>query len=202
MLEMKLLEIAEEVSFKKQDHIYHPYDDIEYCYFIKSGLIKVYIDHENGRRSTLDFIKSGDWLGELSIFYKEEFIKENMVLKEVEALRFSITALKDLCLKEADISYYFASYISKKLLDRTYRMSHDLNYSLESRLAMFILNYSEKGIYHIAHTDAAEYLNISYRHILFVFKQLIDDNVLIKVHPQTYEIVDKLKLESISVNAH
>jgi CRP/FNR family putative post-exponential-phase nitrogen-starvation transcriptional regulator len=43
---------------------------------------------KNGRRSILDFVGKGDWLGELSLFRQEDYIKENKVIEDVVCLEF------------------------------------------------------------------------------------------------------------------
>lgn len=162
-------------------------------------MVKIYIDHENGRRSILDFIGKSDWLGELSLFCDEDYIKENKVVDDAVCLEFDLEELKNMCKKDAKTSFYFASYISNKLMVRSYRMSEYLNYSLEKRLASFILKYQQDGRYYISHTDVSEYMNTSYRHILFIIKKFCDDGILKK--DNGYIITDFKGLEDISTIA-
>ena len=181
--------------FHKDDNIYKINSQITCCYFILSGIAKIYIDHDNGRRSILDFVGCNDWLGELSLFCNEADIKENKVLQDVNCLEFDLNTLRKLCKEDARVSYYFARYISNKLLSRSYRMSESLNYSLNKRLATFILQYQQNGSYDIPHTDVSEYLNVSYRHVLYVIKQFREWGILEKGMGKGYHILnlDKLK---------
>ncbi len=87
--------------FMKNSNIYKINIRITYCYFSLSGTVKNYINHKNGRRFILDFAGYNDWLGELSLFYNETDIKENMVLHEVECLEFDIDELRKLCKEDA-----------------------------------------------------------------------------------------------------
>jgi cAMP-binding proteins - catabolite gene activator and regulatory subunit of cAMP-dependent protein kinases len=192
-----ILENGKKRTFKKNDNIYKINSKITHCYFILSGTVKIYIDHKNGRRSILDFAGGSDWLGELSLFCKESDIKENKVLQEVECLEFDMDKLHTLCRENAEVSFYFASYISNKLLTRSYRMSENLNYSLENRLATFILQYEQKGIYNISHTDVSEYMNVSYRHVLYVIKQFCENGILAKDREKGYIISDMEKLKQL-----
>lgn len=191
---------GEERYFPAGRNIFHVDEKITHCYLILSGMVKIYIDHENGRRSILDFAGKGDWLGELSLFCWEDYIKENKVMDDVVCLEFEMDQLKQVCRKEAEVSFYFASYISNKLMIRSYRMSEYLNYSLEKRLASFILKYQQNGKYTIPHTDVSEYMNISYRHVLFVMKKFCDDGILKK--DKGYRIMDYERLEEISCGFH
>lgn len=192
-----ILENGKKRTFKKNHNIYKINSKITHCYFILSGTVKIYIDHTNGRRSILDFALENDWLGEISLFHEESDIKENKVLQEVECLEFNIEKLQALCKENAEVSFYFAAYISNKLLTRSYRMSENLNYSLENRLATFILQYEQKGIYNISHTDVSEYMNVSYRHVLYVIKQFCENGVLAKDKEKGYIILDMEKLERL-----
>jgi CRP-like cAMP-binding protein len=187
---------GEERHFPAGKNIFYVAERITHCYLILSGMVKIYIDHENGRRSILDFAGKGDWLGELSLFRQEDYIKENKVMEDVVCLEFGLDRLKEICQKDAEVSYYFASYIANKLMVRSYRLSEYLNYSLEKRLASFILKYQQNGKYTIPHTDVSEYMNISYRHVLFVIKKFCDDGILKK--DKGYRIMDYERLKEIS----
>ncbi len=191
-----LLSLGTKKFFPKGSSIYKINEDITQCYLILSGMLKIYIDHENGRRSILDFAGKYDWLGELSLFCVETDIKENRVLDDTICLKFDINNLRQICKENAEISYYFATYTSNKLLMRSYRMSEYMNYSLEKRLASFILKYQNDGKYNIPHTDVSEYMNISYRHLLFVIKKFCEDGLLRK--EKGYIITNIEKLEEIS----
>lgn len=189
-----IFEFGTKRSFAKDDNIYKINSKVNFCYLILSGIVKIYIDHDNGRRSILDFAGCNDWLGELSLFCNEADIKENRVLQEVKCLEFDLKSLRTLCKEDASVSFYFASYISNKLLSRSFRMSESLNYALNKKLATFILQYQQNGRYEIPHTDVAEYLNVSYRHVLYVMKQFRDLGILEKDNGKGFTITDFDKL--------
>lgn len=192
-----VLESGVKRTFRKDENIFKINSRITNCYLILSGVAKIYIDHTNGRRSILDFARANDWLGELSLFCDETDAKENKVLQELVCLEYDLNTLQKMCKDNAEVSFYFASYISDKLLTRSYRMSEGMNFSLDKKLAAFILQYQQDGRYEIAHTDVSEYLNVSYRHILYVIKQFRDCGILKKCSGKGYVIVDMEKLEMI-----
>jgi CRP/FNR family putative post-exponential-phase nitrogen-starvation transcriptional regulator len=192
-----ILERGKKRIFLKNDNIYKVNTTVKNCYFILSGAVKIYIDHENGRRSVLDFAGKSDWLGELSLFCHEPDIKENKVLQSTECLEFDIDELRELCKKDVSVSFYFASYIASKLLTRSYRMSESLNYPLSKRLGAFILQYQQNGIYSIPHTDVSEYMNVSYRHVLYVIQQFCESGILKKDRGKGYTISDMEKLKEL-----
>lgn len=190
-----LLERGTRRVFPKDSHVFKIGDSITHCYFIISGTVKIYIDHKNGRRSVLDFVSGNNWLGELSVFCCETDVKENKVLQEVVCLEFEINDLRNLCKEKVEISFYFASYIADKLLSRSSRMSESLNFSLEHRLASFILEHHHDLVYNLPHIDVSEYLNVSYRHMLYVIKHFCDMKLLTKQKGVGYLISDIEKLK-------
>lgn len=192
-----LLSYGKAITFKKGSHIFHDGKPLTHCYYIQSGLVKVYVDHYNGKRSVLDFFGKGTWLGELSLFTHEERVKENGVIQTVEALEFSITELSQLCKEDVEVSFFFANYMANTIIKRSYRLSEYMSYPLESRLARFILDYSNDDIYDISHVDAAEYLNVSYRHLLYTIKEFCDNNILTK--DNKYIITNKKALLHLAI---
>lgn len=184
-------------TFIKDSNIYKINSSVTHCYFLLSGTVKIYIDHKNGRRSILDLVGSNGWLGELSLFCNESDIKENKVLQDVECIEFDMGELRKLCKEDAKVSFYFASYIADKLLARSYRMSENLNYSLDTRLASFVLQHQQKSIYNIPHTDVSEYMNVSYRHVLYVIKKFCELGILTKEKGKGYVISDIEKLKQL-----
>ncbi|MDF2889515.1 MAG: putative transcriptional regulator, Crp/Fnr family, partial [Lacrimispora sp.] len=85
-----LIKMGQERRFLKGSNIFKVGESLSHCYFIRSGAVKIYIDHENGRRSILDFAGREDWLGELSIFCNEDFTKENKVVDDICCLEFDL----------------------------------------------------------------------------------------------------------------
>lgn len=76
-------------------------------------------------------------------------------------------------------------------------MSESLNYSLNRRLAAFILQYQRGGVYNIPHTDVSEYMNVSYRQLLNVIRQFGELGVLKKEKGKDYVISDIEKLKEL-----
>ena len=70
-------------------------------------------------------------------------------------------------------------------------------YPLKVRFAEFILKMSVNGYYREPHTEVAEFLGVTYRHLLYVLAQLVEDGLLEKTK-RGYRIVDESGLEGIA----
>ena len=61
----------------------------------------------------------------------------------------------------------------------------------------FILTTSHNGIYREKHTEVAEYLGVTYRHLLYVLAKFVKSGILAKSE-QGYVIKNKSALRKIS----
>lgn len=191
-----LMKLGKKCSFRNGQPLLKSTAPLSECFFIVSGMVKVYIDHENGRRSTLDFVTHDDWLGELSVFTPETHIKSTKALSDILCLAFNIEALQRLCTQDNEVSLYFNHYMARKLLIRTFRMSLYMNYPLEKTLADFIINHRIDHRFTLPLTEVSEYMNVSYRHILHVMRQFCDEGILVK--DKGYHIADMSALTKMA----
>ena len=77
------------------------------------------------------------------------------------------------------------------------KLCQNNSYPFENRLAAFILLTEQNNSYTEKHTEASEYLNVSYRHLLYVLNQFCQQNYL-KKDGRTYYIQDRNQLEKLA----
>ncbi|HFD3066607.1 TPA: transcriptional regulator YeiL, partial [Escherichia coli] len=77
-------------------------------------------------------------------------------------------------------------------------LTQNQSFPLVNRLAAFILLSQEGDLYHEKHTQAAEYLGISYRHLLYVLAQFIHDGLLTK-SKKGYLIKNRKQLSGLAL---
>lgn len=65
------------------------------------------------------------------------------------------------------------------------------------RLANFILQTAADGCYRERHTEAAEYLGVTYRHLLYVLADFVKKGI-VKKTPQGYRIENPQLLRRIA----
>lgn len=175
-----LEEIAQIVSFKKNESLI-TYDDAnDWFYLLISGTAKIYHIHENGRQSIIHFIQGGEMIGELGLLGVEAQTKAVIAQSDCVCLAISLTENRDRLVNDLVFMKALATYLATKVLSRTERYSQEMNYPLANRLAAFILQTEHEGLYKEKHTEVAEYLGVSYRHLLTVLKDFVDRGLLTK----------------------
>lgn len=88
-------------------------------------------------------------------------------------------------------------FLSKKALCNTVAYSKSQAYPLENRLAAFIFTAATGGVYREKHTEAAEFLGVSYRHLLYVLADFVKKGIL-KKNKSGYLITDFKTLQELA----
>lgn len=188
---------AEVVEFEPKEMVLNLGEDSEYLYFILQGRAKIYMVHENGKRSLLQFISTGDMIGELSLLEVEKQTKDIMAVDKLICLVIPLSMAKSVLLKDNQFMNYLSSYLAKKLLARVNHFTNGQNYELKYRLATYILKVEIDGMYIEKQTETAEFLGVSYRHLFHTLKQFQQLGLLIK-EGKNYRI-HKAELEKLEI---
>lgn len=162
--------------------------DVPYLYYLISGKAKIYMSHKNGRVSLINFIQAPSFIGELGLIGVESVTKTVEVIEDCICLALPLKDCQHLLLQDATFLQKLCKFIGEKTITRTESYAKNNSYPFENRLAAFILLTEQNNSYTEKHTEASEYLNVSYRHLLYVLNQFCQQNYLKKTaEPITYK---------------
>ncbi|MGL5613702.1 cyclic nucleotide-binding domain-containing protein [Cetobacterium sp.] len=167
---------------------------LEKLRFMIQGRAKILFVHEDGKQSIIHFVKKGEYLGELSFLEIEKDPKEVISITESIFVSIDMSLAKKELVKDTQFLFDLSKFIGNKMLERTYFHSKNQNYGLKNRLAGYILMSQSNEIYLEKHTETAEYLGVSYRQLLYIFKEFLDQGVLIKLKKGYKVNIKKLEL--------
>lgn len=91
-----------------------------------------------------------------------------------------IIKCKTQILNDTKFLRYLCLFLSKKAIGNTYNYSKNQSYPLEVRFANFILLTSCNRLYREKHTEVAEFLGVTYRHLLYVLADFVKRGLLKK----------------------
>lgn len=184
------------VSFKTNDVIIFEGVEPSSLYYLFSGKAKLYLTKANGKTVLIRFINAPSFIGEVELLGDE---KEALSIKALERCRcFSVPlgALQQRLLGDAVFLRKMTSYLLRVSSESTEKIAGSSSFPLKNRLASFILSASTDGRYRVRHTEAADYLGVSYRHLLFVFGEFVSAGVL-KKEKGGFEIQDRAALRAL-----
>lgn len=167
---------------------------LEKLRFMIQGRAKILFVHEDGKQSIIHFVKKGEYLGELSFLEIEKDPKEVISITESIFVSIDMSLAKKELIKDTQFLFDLSKFIGSKMLERTYFRSKNQNYGLKNRLAGYILMSQSNEIYLEKHTETAEYLGVSYRQLLYIFKEFLEQEVLIKLKKGYKVNIKKLEL--------
>ena len=114
-------------------------------------------------------------------------------------LALTTSQCRDMLLNDPVFLREICLYLGGKNARNIRSLTKNQAYTLENRLAGFILLSTSTDIYMEKHSHAADYLGVSYRHLLYVMAQFVEKGFL-KKQNRGYQITDKhalLELASV-----
>ncbi len=166
--------------FERGDYLSHYNVPIGTLYYLVSGKAKIYMIHDDGKQTLVQFVGDNNYIGELSLLGAEDVPKDVIALQQCICIALPFEQGNPGLLSNPAFLRHLCIFLAQKLLLRTERFSESLNYPLKNRLAAFILFTAHERTYTEKHVETAEYLGISYRHLLYAIRRFCDDGILIK----------------------
>lgn len=190
LLPVSILDQSKVLTFNNNETIIQENQNLDYLFYILKGRAKIYHNTENGKTILLHFLNQNDWIGELTFLEIEEKTKYVAAIGTVEVLAIPKKIVTSKLLNDPYFLKELSQFIGKKLLIK------NQGYQLKYRLATLIIDLSHHQIYCEKHTTIVDYLGVSYRHLLQIFKEFQEEGYLEKIGHQTY-IIDDNKLNKL-----
>lgn len=187
----------EEREFQPDEFIMREGERSEYLYYLTEGRAKLFLSQENGRISLINFIEAPCFIGEMELLDEERLPQGVKAISFCKCYRIRMASCKEELLQDAKFLRHLCIFLSEKATKNTNNYMRNQSYPLKVRLAEFILKMSVNDCYREPHTEVAEFLGVTYRHLLYVLAQFVEDGVLEKTK-YGYQIRDRERLEGIA----
>lgn len=187
----------EAIIFKKGAIIICEGDKLDGLYFVLSGKIKISQSYENGKTLLLQMMDCFTILGDIEYFLKANAFCSVEAINEVSVVKVTYHYI-DRCYRHK-VSFLESVLIqtNEKVLQTNNKASLNLMYSLDIRLASYMLGISTTNTVILPNlTDVANLLGTSYRHLHRTLKKMEDKKIIIKSN-KVITILDRNKLLEI-----
>lgn len=151
-----------------------------WLFYLVRGRAKLYATLPNGRVSLIDFFSAHCFIGEIELVDKNH---EALAVQAIEAcwcLALPIKQYRATLLNNVIFLRHLCLALSQKNYRNIISLTQNQSFPLNNRLAAFILLTQHSDLYHEKHTQTAEYMGVSYRHLLYVIAQFTQDGLLLK----------------------
>lgn len=168
-----------------------------YLFYLVRGRAKLYATLPNGKVSLIDFFSAPCFISEIELVDADHEPRAVQAIEECWCLALPIKQYRTVLLNDATFLRHLCVTLSHKNYRNIVSLTQNQSFPLINRLAAFILLTQNCDIYREKHTQAAEYMGVSYRHLLFVIAQLTHDDVLVK-QKAGYIIKNKPRLTALA----
>ncbi|RYG53849.1 MAG: response regulator [Chitinophagaceae bacterium] len=148
----------ESESFTKKTIIYNPGKRPKYLYYIKSGKVKTFKRHSDGKEYITNLFDRGDYLGHIPLLENINYADIAEVLEDAEISLIPKDDFVSALYNNIEIAKKFITLIAADVLEKDERLLHLAYDSLRKRVAIALLTIYQK--FHIS-SDENEILDIS-----------------------------------------
>ncbi|MDD2958336.1 MAG: cyclic nucleotide-binding domain-containing protein [Lachnospiraceae bacterium] len=191
-----LAEIAELISFERNDYLVEAGIPSIYLYFLVRGKIICSSFTTNDKSECIAYHQAVTIVGEAASFWNMPPAANVKALSRCTCIAINLNRYRHVLLSDLR----FLQNICKTM---ACRINHDgqtcttLIEPLDMRLAKFMLAYSNDSIFTFQLTDCADILNTSYRHLLRMLKKFTMEKLVLK-NRHGYLISDSIRMQQIA----
>ncbi|EOH72426.1 transcriptional regulator YeiL [Enterococcus malodoratus] len=164
-----------------------------HLFYLVKGKAKLYDTLANGKVALIDFFSPPCFIGEMELVDETQTAFSVQAIEDCWCLALARKDCQKKLLKDALFLQKLCMYFAHKNYRNIKASTQNQGFPLSQRLASFILLTQNEGRYREKHTQVSEYLGVSYRHLLYVIAQFVDDGYL-KKEKNSYLIQDTEKL--------
>lgn len=151
-----------------------------YLYYLIDGRAKLYLTHDNGRISLINFLSAPCLLGEMELIGAQSAANGITAVTPCTCYAIRISEYKAMLMNDVRFMRSLCLFLGRKAIGNTSNYAQNQSYPLRVRLAGFILLTSNNGYYREKHTEISEYLGVTYRHLLYVLSVFVKKGFLEK----------------------
>lgn len=130
-------------SYPKGAIVFSEGEQTDGIYIISSGLVKVFKLHTDGREKTLDILKPGQYLGEVSLFGSSERSASVETLKPTKFLVIPSADLRKLLLETPGLAVKVIEILSNRLREANRQIQELAFMNSRSRVICSLINLAE-----------------------------------------------------------
>ncbi|QGH36762.1 transcriptional regulator YeiL [Gracilibacillus salitolerans] len=172
-----LIEVHE---YQRNDWIIQEGMRPDFLFYVMEGKAKIYITHQNGKVSLINFVNANEYIGEMELLHDVYYTKGIQASTKTICFALPIHYYRKQLLEDAKFLRELTKFLSVKATEMAAKYTQSLAFPLENRLADFILQTADEGVYKERHVTVCDYLGVSYRHLLHVLAQFCDKGYIQK----------------------
>lgn len=187
-----------EKKFSQGEYLWNLDETIEKIYYIKSGIVQTYIEHEEGYRKIISFHGAGTvFPGYHNLSFKIEKSIVTLALSDVEVLEFSKEEFAQMLLDNQKLNSqmldWYACYVNLLLYETAHQEYNSIFLKLCNLLYLFSQNSNEGSIIELTQENIASILAVNRVNAAKSLARLRDEGIIVP-YRKRLEIIDMPRL--------
>lgn len=187
-------------TFKKKAELFTEGDSPSMIFFIKSGNVKTFKSHPDGKELITNLYKSGDFFGFEPLLENSPYQDTAVALEDSEAVLIPKRDFLILLNSQADVSASFISLLCRKVSAKESQLVNLAYNSVRQRTAEALLKVSElsegKEKISISREDLAKIVGTASESVIRVLSDFKDEG-LIEIENGKIKVLNRTKLEKV-----
>lgn len=158
-------------SFSRGEKITVQGEQLSRVILIKKGVVKCFLMEENGKEYIVEFLGSGEIIGEVEVIKNTNCLCSVEALSGVEVYAVGIPFFRSLIKNDLRLNNILLESFAERIINTSSRASYQQLYTTEHTLTQLIKMQEKQGI-QISKEDMAAYLGITVRSLNRILKDL------------------------------
>jgi CRP-like cAMP-binding protein len=187
-------------AFKKKAEIYSEGDMPLNVYFVKSGNIKTFKSHPDGKELIINLYSANDFFGFEPVLENANYSESAVAMQDSELVAIPRHDFMLMIQSHPDVSKSFISLLCKKVAEREAQLLNLAYNSVRQRTAEALLKSEAlkdpKSVISISRDDLAKMVGTASESVIRVLSEFKDEG-LIEIETGKIKIVQRAKLEKV-----
>lgn len=175
------------VFFAAKEPLIVEHQTADYLFYLVQGRTKLSHSLANGKTVITDFFTPPCFIGEMELIDPTSPAFAVTAVEDCWCLALKTAPIKDQLINDPVFLRQICLYLTHKEVANIRVAARNQAFTAAQRLANFILLTAHQNIYSEQHTQVAPYLGITYRHLLYVLAEFVQQGYLSKT-PGGYRI--------------
>lgn len=185
---------------KKKAVIFTEGDSPSYVYFIKSGSIKTFKSHPDGKELITNVYKEGDFFGYEPLMENSAYTESAIAMEDSEVISIGKSDFLTLLNSRRDVMASFVSLLCRKVAEKEARLLHLAYNSVRQRTAEALVSMWKLKEHHepmnLSRDDLAKMVGTAPESVIRVLSEFKDEG-LIEIENTKIRLVNAGKLEQV-----
>jgi CRP-like cAMP-binding protein/ActR/RegA family two-component response regulator len=188
-----------EKHYKKREVIFDEGDHPRFLYFIRSGKVKTFKTHEQGKEYIIELLKEGDFLGYVDLLKNTPHAETAVAMEDTDVVLIPKEDFLALIQANRDVSAKMIKMLANNIAEKEEQLLNLAYNSVRKRVAdalIFLSQKEDKKSFHVLREDLARIVGTAKESVIRMLTEFKNDGY-IEINEGNIEILELKKLSNL-----